>query len=161
MPHPDISPYFVGAYGENDEFLEKILVDFLRDHIHWRRNFHPKDRWTIPTHAQYSEDFLKVIAQLKQELHNLSVDLKSSTPFFSPRYIGHMASDLLLSGLLAQLITTLYNPNNVSLDSAPATVPLELNIGRQLCEMVGYSIDPDKSPPCGWGHLTSGGSRQL
>ena len=155
----DIYPYFVGAYGENDEFLEKILVDFLRDHIHWRRNFHPKDRWLIPTRAQYSDDFLGFIAELKHELHKLSVDLKNSTPFFSPRYIGHMASDLLMPGLLAQLITTLYNPNNVSLDAAPATVPLELEVGRQLCEMIGYNIDQDnQEQPCAWGHLTSGGT---
>lgn len=31
---------FLGPYGENDTLLEKLLVEFLRDHVHWRRNFH-------------------------------------------------------------------------------------------------------------------------
>ena len=58
--HANIYPFFVGAYGENDEFLEKIFLEFLRDHIYWRRNFHPEDRWRIPTQAQYSDDFFSV-----------------------------------------------------------------------------------------------------
>jgi glutamate/tyrosine decarboxylase-like PLP-dependent enzyme len=153
----NIYPFFVGAYGENDEFLEKIFVEFLRDHIYWRRNFHPEDRWRVPTQAQYSDDFLASIAKMKQELHSLSTKLKRSTPFFSPRYIGHMSSDLLLPGLLAQLITTLYNPNNVAPDVAPVTVPLEIEVGLQLSEMIGYNIKEDKEP-CAWGHLTSGGT---
>ena len=153
----NIYPFFVGAYGENDEFLEKIFVEFLRDHIYWRRNFHPEDRWRIPTQAQYSAEFLESIAKMKQELHSLSTKLKRSTPLFSPRYIGHMSSDLLLPGLLAQLITTLYNPNNVAPDVAPVTVPLEIEIGLQLSEMIGYNIKEDKEP-CAWGHLTSGGT---
>ncbi|MDL1888648.1 pyridoxal-dependent decarboxylase [Nitrospirales bacterium NOB] len=152
-----IRAYFVGAYGENDECLEKIFIEFLRDHIYWRRNFHPKDKWRIPTSAQYSEEFFVAIADLKKELHDLSAGLKNTTPFFSPRYIGHMASDLLIPGLLAQLITTLYNPNNIALDAAPVTVPLELQVGRQLCRMVGYNLD-EKQSPCAWGHLTSGGT---
>jgi len=68
----NIYPFFVGAYGENDEFLEKIFVEFLRDHIYWRRNFHPEDSWRIPTQAQYSPEFLESIAKMKQELHSLS-----------------------------------------------------------------------------------------
>ena len=153
----NIYPFFVGAYGENDEFLEKIFLEFLRDHIYWRRNFHPEDRWRIPTQAQYADDFLASIAKMKQELHSLSTKLKRSTPLFSPRYIGHMSSDLLLPGLLAQLITTLYNPNNVAPDVAPVTVPLEIEVGLQLAEMIGYNIKEDKEP-CAWGHLTSGGT---
>jgi hypothetical protein len=31
--------------------------------------------------------------------YTLSEALKRSAPFHSPRYIGHMASDMLLSGL--------------------------------------------------------------
>ena len=153
----NIYPFFVGAYGENDEFLEKIFVEFLRDHIYWRRNFHPEDQWRVPTQAQYSDEFLDSIAKMKQELHSLSTKLKRSTPLFSPRYIGHMSSDLLLPGLLAQLITTLYNPNNVAPDVAPVTVPLEIEVGLQLSEMIGYNIKEDKEP-CAWGHLTSGGT---
>ena len=42
---------FLGPYGENDALLEKLVVEFLRDHVYWRRNFHPADPPAIPTSA--------------------------------------------------------------------------------------------------------------
>ncbi|MFB6374372.1 MAG: aspartate aminotransferase family protein, partial [Bradymonadaceae bacterium] len=77
--------------------------------------------------------------------------------WYSPRYVGHMASDLLLPGLVANLVTTLYNPNNVSEEAAPVTVEKEIEVGFQLAEMFGFPTDPEDRP-CGWGHLTSGGT---
>ncbi len=87
----------------------------------------------------------------------LSADLKRSVPFFSPRYVGHMASDLLLPGVIARIITTLYNPNNVAEEAAPATLDKELEVGLQLARMVGWATDPSATP-CAYGHLTSGGT---
>jgi hypothetical protein len=37
--------------------------------------------------------------------------------------------DALLPGLLAQLIATLYNPNNITPESAPVTLRSELEAG--------------------------------
>jgi hypothetical protein len=51
MSDPDLYPCFLGPYGENDQLLEKLVVEFLRDHVYWRRNFHPEDPPAIPTHA--------------------------------------------------------------------------------------------------------------
>jgi len=76
---------------------------------------------------------------------------------FSPRYVGHMASDLLLPGVLAHLVTTLYNPNNVTLETAPVTTELELEVGQQLARMCGFNTDPARGPAA-YGHLTSGGT---
>lgn len=39
---------FLGPYGENDGLLEKLVVEFLRDHVYWRRNFHPETRLRSP-----------------------------------------------------------------------------------------------------------------
>ncbi len=150
-------PYFMGAYAENDHVFENLLLEFVRDHAYWRRNFHPENRPPIPRTARYREDFNEFLAAMQQELSNLSSDLKKSVPFFSPRYIGHMAADLLLPGVLAQLMTTLYNPNNVSDDAAPATLEKELEVGEMLARMFGFSTDPTEYP-CAWGHLTSGGT---
>jgi glutamate/tyrosine decarboxylase-like PLP-dependent enzyme len=152
-----LSPLFLGSYAENDELLEKVLVEFVRDHIYWRRNIHPEDRPLIPVLAQHSPEYREFVARMKSELHGLSARLKNSVPFFHPRYVGHMASDLLLPGLIAQLITTLYNPNNVSEEAAPVTLRLELAVGRQLAEMIGFSTDP-QGESCAWGHVTSGGT---
>lgn len=148
---------FLGPYAENDTLLEKLVVEFLRDHVHWRRNFHPEDPPAIPTRAAQHPQYQAFEARMRRELHRLSAALKQSVPFHSPRYIGHMASDLLLPGLAAQILTLPYNPNNVSEDAAPVTVQLEVQVGLQLARMLGYPDDPAR-PDCAFGHLTSGGT---
>lgn len=150
-------PYFLGPYAENESMLEDFILEFLRDHMYWRRNFHPEDKHLVPTTAPYRHDYLEFKAEMQQELHKLSAELKKAAPFFSPRYIGHMNADLLLPGVIAQMMTILYNPNNVSAESGPATVPRELEVGDQLARMFGYNTDP-AIEPCAWGHLTSGGT---
>jgi glutamate/tyrosine decarboxylase-like PLP-dependent enzyme len=148
---------FLGPYGENDSLLEKLVVEFLRDHVYWRRNFHPADPPAIPTSATQRPGYQQLEARMRRELHQLSAALKQSVPFHSPRYLGHMVSDLLLPGLAAQILTLPYNPNNVSEDAAPVTVDLEVRAGLQLARMLGYPHDP-ALPSCAFGHLASGGT---
>lgn len=157
MTSPSIHPCFLGPYGENDTLLEKLVVEFLRDHVYWRRNFHPEDPPAIPTGAASDTAFRDFEARMRRELHALSASLKRSVPFHSPRYIGHMVSDLLLPGLAAQFLTLPYNPNNVSIDAAPVTIDLELKVGLQLARLFGFVDDPAR-PDCAFGHLTSGGT---
>jgi len=152
-----LNPYFLGAYAENDTLLESVLVEFLRDHCYWRRNVHPEDPPLIPMLASDARDYREFVARMKTELHGLSARLKNTVPFYNPRYIGHMASDLLLPGLIAQLVTTLYNPNHVTDEAAPVTLSLELDVGLQLARMFGYRTD-GQHEPCAWGHVTSGGT---
>jgi glutamate/tyrosine decarboxylase-like PLP-dependent enzyme len=152
-----LSPLFLGSYGENDDAFEKILVELLRDHVYWRRNFHPEDPPPIPTYASSSAEYRDFMARMRRELHLLSAALKRSVPFASPRYIGHMASDLLLPGLIAQMTALPYNPNNVVDEAAPVTVDMEIDVGLQLARMLGMPAD-EKQWPCAFGHLTSGGS---
>lgn len=154
---PVTAACFLGPYGENDTLLEKLVVEFLRDHVYWRRNFHPEDPPAISTRAAQHPAYLAFEARLRQELHQLSASLKKSVPFHSPRYLGHMVSDLLIPGLAAQILTLPYNPNNVSEDAAPVTVDLEVQVGLQLARMLGYPSDPSR-PDCAFGHLTSGGT---
>jgi len=153
-PDP-LSSAFLGPMAENDHLLEGILLEFVRDHIYWRRNFHPEDAPAIPVTAQYSPEYLEGVAATKRTLHKLAGALKRSVPFYHPRYIGHMASDNLLAGLIAQIVTTLYNPNNVSEESAPVTVEMELEVGRRMAQMFGYALT---GPVVAWGHLTGGGT---
>lgn len=157
MSDPALHPCFLGPYGENDALLEKLVVEFLRDHVYWRRNLHPEDPPAIPTDAANQRAYRDFEARLRRELHSLSAALKRSVPFHSPRYIGHMVSDLLIPGLAAQILTLPYNPNNVSGDAAPVTVDLELRAALQLARMLGYVDDPAR-PDCAFGHLTSGGT---
>jgi glutamate/tyrosine decarboxylase-like PLP-dependent enzyme len=155
--HAYLAPLFLGPSGENGPHLETLLTGFVRDHVYWRRNFHPEDLPSIPTAVQLRHDFTEATARLEQALFRLSADLKRSTPFFAPRYIGHMASDPLLPALLGQLVTTLYNPNNVASDGAPVTLDLEVEVGRQLAAMLGMQPEAITGPRA-WGHITSGGT---
>ncbi|MCB1560249.1 MAG: pyridoxal-dependent decarboxylase [Xanthomonadales bacterium] len=151
------SPLFLGSAGENEAVLERLLTSFLRDHVHWRRNFHPEDPPSIHVAEQLRPAFAEAVGATEQALRVLSARLKRSLPLFSPRYVGHMTSDLLLPGLLAELITTLYNPNNVSAEAAPVTLDLEIEVGQQLASMLGFATD-EASVPAAYGHLTSGGT---
>ncbi|TZF90487.1 pyridoxal phosphate-dependent decarboxylase family protein [Cognatilysobacter lacus] len=155
--HRTLDACFLGPYGENDGTLERLVVEFLRDHVYWRRNFHPEDPPAIPTRAAAHPAYQAFEARMRRELHSLSAALKQSVPFHSPRYIGHMASDLLLPGLAAQMLTLPYNPNNVSEDAAPVTVDLEVRVGLQFARLFGYCDDTAR-PDCAFGHLTSGGT---
>ena len=152
-----LAPWFLGAYGENNDFFEHTLLELVRDHVFWRRNFHPEDAPPIAPQSQYEPAYLEGLGRTRRELHLLTAQLKRSVPFFHPRYQGHMCSELLMPGLIAQLVTTLYNPNNVAEEAAPVTVQLELEAGRQLCRMMGFGVDPGQTP-CALGHLTSGGT---
>ncbi len=155
MSTEDFYPWFVGAYGENHSLVEELVVEAMRDHFFWRRNFHPESQPPIPTSAQYTKEYTDFVARLKAELYRVTADLKQSVPFYSPRYIGHMSSDLLIPGLVGRIATLLYNPNNVSEDVAPATLEKELIVGEQLCKMMGYPLN---GPIRAFGHMTSGGT---
>lgn len=157
MTDQKLAPMFLGPYAENNDLFEKLWTEFFRDHVYWRRNFHPEDPPAISTSAIHADSYIEFVDTMRRELHGLSARLKQSVPFFSPRYMGHMASDLLLPGLLAQAITQLYNPNNVSEESAPVTLDLELEVGLQLARMVGFRSDTTR-PDCAFGYLASGGT---
>jgi glutamate/tyrosine decarboxylase-like PLP-dependent enzyme len=157
MTDPALYPCFLGPYAENDDLLESLVVGFLRDHAYWRRNLHPEDAPAIPTGANRRPDYIAFESRMRRELHALSAALKRSVPFHSPRYIGHMVSDLLIPGLAAQMLALPYNPNNVTAEAAPVTIDLELKVGLQLATMIGFVADPARAD-CAFGHLISGGT---
>ena len=152
-----LTPLFLGAHAENEEMFEKLLVESLRDHWAWRRSFHPEDPPPIPAAAARSPEYREFMSRMHRELQALSAALRRSVPVASPRYMGHMVSDLLLPGLIAHLATLPYNPNNVVDQAGPVTLDLEIEAGLQLARMFGFPSD-EARPDCAFGHLTSGGT---
>jgi glutamate/tyrosine decarboxylase-like PLP-dependent enzyme len=144
--------WFLGPRGENAELLERLLTEALRDHVFWRRNYHPEDGFTIRETEKRREGYLDAVATLTQELMGLLSELKRGAPFFSGRYQGHMVHEQTMASLVGYFAAMLVNPNNVSIEASPVTTRLELEVGEQLAAMIGY--DPKSS----WGHLTSGGT---
>ncbi|MGI9179995.1 MAG: pyridoxal phosphate-dependent decarboxylase family protein [Longimicrobiaceae bacterium] len=149
---PDLGSIFLGPKGENAEVFERLLLEAFRDHVFWRRNYHPEDGFLVREVEKRNPAYEHSISVLSQELLGLLAELKGGVPFFSPRYIGHMASDLTMASLIGYFATMLYNPNNVAAEASPVTTRMELEVAEQLARMIGY--DPARQ----WGHITSGGT---
>jgi glutamate/tyrosine decarboxylase-like PLP-dependent enzyme len=148
----DLGSIFLGPKGENADVFERLLLEAFRDHVFWRRNFHPEDGFLIQEAEKRAPGYEASLSTLSQELLGLLGELKAGVPFFSPRYIAHMCSDLTMASLVGYFATMLYNPNNVAAEASPVTTRLELEVAAQLARALGY--DPARQ----WGHLTSGGT---
>ena len=151
-PHDALLSWFLGPQAENADLFERLITEALRDHVFWRRNYHPEDGITIRELDKRSAGYEEAVATLTQELMGLLAELKRDVPFFSGRYLGHMAYQQTIASQVGYFAAMLYNPNNVSPEAAPVTTRLEQEVVQQMAEMVGYRRDE------AWGHLTSGGT---
>ncbi|HEY3278380.1 MAG TPA: pyridoxal-dependent decarboxylase [Syntrophorhabdaceae bacterium] len=149
----NVNALFLGPKSENYVFFKEMLNFLMDDYAEWRRYFHPEDLLIVTAQEQEGDDFLATRQRTREALIELAGNLQlSSVPWFSPRYLGHMASDTLMAANLGFMLTLLYNPNNCAFEASPATTALEIEVGRQLAGLMGF--DPQKS----WGHITSGGT---
>ncbi|WP_428267361.1 pyridoxal phosphate-dependent decarboxylase family protein [Haliangium sp.] len=151
----EVAAWFLGPRAENAQLFEQLVVEALRDHAFWRRNFHPSDPPAISERMKRDPGYLESLDTLNAEFDRLLAELKKSAPFFSPRYQGHMVWDQTLPGIIGYFAGMLYNQNNVSLEASPVTTVLELEAARDLYTMLGYRSSGTIKP---WGHLTCGGS---
>jgi len=144
---------FMGPKSENYDFFRRMLLYLMDDHADWRKFFHPDDAPVVTEAEKRHGDFQDTLQKTREALVDLAGQLQdSSTPWFSPRYLGHMNTDTLMAANLGYMLTILYNPNNCAYEGSPATTSLEIEVGRQLAALMGY--DPKKA----WGHITSGGT---
>lgn len=156
--------WFLGTKAENAEELERLVVESIRDHAFWRRNFHPQDPTHITEQSKRHPSYLHTMDTLKDNLRSLLSFLKKSVPFFSGRYQGHMNWDTTLPGVLGYFSAMLYNPNNVAFEGSTATTILEMIVGDDLCRMLGYPVQEgdakkdEKGVIRPWGHVTCGGT---
>ncbi|HEY9515048.1 MAG TPA: hypothetical protein VIQ74_05145, partial [Gemmatimonadaceae bacterium] len=152
IKHHSLAAWFLGPRGENADLFERLVTEALRDHVFWRRNYHPEDGFTIRETDKRSEGYESAVATLTQELMGLLAELKQGVPFFSGRYKGHMSFEQTIASQIGYFAAMLYNPNNVAIEASPVTTRLELEVAAQLARMIGYD------PATSWGHLTSGGT---
>ena len=148
-----VNALFLGPKAENFAFFREMLTYLMDDHAQWRRYFHPDDAPIVTEAEQARPDFQATLQKTREALIDLAGNLQlCSTPWFSPRYLGHMNADTLMAANLGYMLTLLYNPNNCAFEGSPATTALEIEVGRQLAKLMGY--DPLRA----WGHITSGGT---
>ena len=62
---------------------------------------------------------------------------------------------MTLPSIVGYIAALIYNTNTISNTSSQATTPMEIEVGLQLCDMMGYNLQNDPAP---WGHLTEGGT---
>ncbi len=147
-----LAAWFLGPGGENAAELEQLAAEAIRDHVTWRRDFHPEDGAVLSPERITAPGAAAARALLAREFRSLLVALKQDVPFYSGRYLGHMLGEQTLAAQLGYLAAMLYNPNNVAAEVSPVTTRLEVEVAEQLAAMIGY---PDQAS---WGHLTSGGT---
>ena len=69
---PDASPdprgalraWFIGPRAENAALVERLVTEALRDHVFWRRNYHPEDGFTIRETDKRAEGYEAAVATL-------------------------------------------------------------------------------------------------
>ena len=115
MPsHPDeaLRSWFLGPRAENAALLERLVTEALRDHVFWRRNYHPEDPFAIRETDKRRDGYEAAVATLTQEMLALLAALKRDIPFFSGRYKGHMLFEQTIAAQVGYFAAMLYNPNN-------------------------------------------------
>lgn len=151
-PRDALRAWFLGPRAENADLFERLVTEALRDHVFWRRNYHPEDGAVIRETDKRTVGYEEAVGTLTQELMGLLAELKRDVPFFSGRYKGHMIYEQTIASQIGYFASMLYNPNNVTPEAGPVTTRLEAEVAAQLARMIGY--DPARA----WGHLTSGGT---
>lgn len=165
--------WFLGPKGENSEYLIGALTKVLQDYVHWRRNYFPSDKILIDNKVQ--RENVEEFDKLDLNLMEMMSELRRNFPFYSPRYIGHMLSDITMPATIGYVAGMLYNSNNVTPEAAPVTVEWEVEACNSILEMLGFKASP--TPPSkedgvaewkiyqrklreefGWAHITSGGT---
>ena len=158
--------WFLGPRAENVALLHELVTAAIDSHAAFRRGFHPEDPTHLTAAMQASPEFKLGADRLRQETAVLLDKLRLSAPFSSMRYQGHMLWDQALPGLIGLVAALLYNQNNVAAEASPVTTRLEIEAGRDLCRMLGYTV-PEPGAEQGaaslaglapWGHITSGGT---
>jgi hypothetical protein len=53
-PASTLASLFLGPKAENADVFERLLLEAFRDHVFWRRNFHPEDGFTVREQEKYT-----------------------------------------------------------------------------------------------------------
>lgn len=147
-----LTAWFLGPRAENASVWTEMFDHIFQDYVHWRRNYFPTDPWILGRTRRRSPEHEAWLDRLTSELDKTLSELKLHFPLHSPRYNAHMVSEQSLPAVLGYFAGLLYNPNNITSESAPITAQLELEVGKMVAGMLGYR------PEQAWAHITSGGT---
>lgn len=141
---------FLGPQAENQEWVLSQINHLLQSWFEWRHRFRPEDGCAISANDMLCTDYVERRKDTESVLQQLSSRFEAEIPKFSPRYIGHMFSEISLPALFGHILTLLHNPNNISGESSKVGVSIEEEALQSLAQMIGFAS--------GLGHFTSGGT---
>ena len=144
--------FFLGPGAENADWVRELADQIIADWIKWRRATYPEDCVLITKKDKSDPQFKENIENIKKYLLELNERFGKEVPTFTPRYIGHMVSEISVPALLGHIITLLHNPNNIVQDVSLIGTQIEQEAIVALAEMIGY--EPSQMR----GHFTSGGT---
>ncbi len=156
-----VEAWFLGPRAENADLLKRLIVQAIDSQAEWRNSYFPDDPCHITEEIKQSPDYQEAIALIEEGYHDLLERLKRSVPFFSLRYQGHMGWDSTIPSVIGYFAGMLYNANNVAFEASTVTTELEIEVGDDLCRMLGYYVPPDDNEDDelrAWGHITCGGT---
>jgi len=161
----DATAWFLGPKAENEKAFLEFVAIAAQSQIDIRKKYKPNDPPIFSDDAdkkdkdKHEESIEKIRVQLKILLDQL----QSSLPMASYRNQSHMNWDLTLPGFIGYFAAMLYNQNNVAAEASPVTTLLEVQVGKDLCKMLGFHVSKEGQPndqnlPESWGHITCDGS---
>lgn len=143
------APLFVGPKGEFADNLASLWQHLLTTTMVRRGVRFSDDPSWQPANSGTDRQISITIEAALAELLTL---LKDEIPTFSPRYLGHMVSDISIPGLLGHVAMLFENANLASREAAMVASRLETEAINLLADMVGLAPTPTR------GHFTSGGT---
>lgn len=146
-----IKTIFLGPQAENISHAAEVFAHILHRWGQYRRSRFPADGMSISFMDQTSVEFQKLQNASFQELNELMSLFEDEIPKFSPRYFGHMFSEISLPALYASILALIHNPNNISEEASRVGLKIEAEAISDLGKMIGYSEECT-------GHFTSCGS---
>ena len=153
-----LGAWFLGPKAENGEMFSKFVQQAIDGCVGFRRDYFPQDSVYITEKIKESKPYKAEVSQIEVELGRIIKDMQNTIPFYSTRYQGHMNWDTSLPATIGYIAGLLYNQNNCASEGGPATTLMEIEVGIQLCKMLGYNTEAKSNGPKGWGHLTCGGT---
>lgn len=147
-----LKSFFLGPQAENGDWVKVVVAGVFERWFDWRRSLYPGDGNAISDRDQSSAGFLERRSRFEAVLDDLVIRFEKEVPKFSPRYVGHMFSEISLPALFGHIITLLHNPNNISGESSRVGVKIEEEAVSSLLSMIGFI------PGSSNGHFTSGGT---
>lgn len=154
--------WFLGPKAENAKFLREMIGLAVDNAVEAREEFAKGDP-RMPSTTELEDDGLVAgTALFRERFAEILHALKGSIPMSSYRNQSHMYWDTTLPSIVGYFATMLFNENNCTPEASPITTLLEMEVGDDLCRMLGYEIPDREAVRHGairpWGHITCDGS---